>query len=40
LAAVAVATVATVRVDTDGVMLVRARRAVPPVNSTLSCELF
>lgn len=39
--AVAVAaTVATVRVDTDDVMLARARKVVLLVNSLLSCELF
>ena len=39
--AVAVAvTAVTVRVDTDDVMLVRARRVVPLVNLLLNCELF
>lgn len=39
--AVAVAvTVVTVRVDTDDVMLVRARRAVLLVNSLLNCEFL
>lgn len=33
-----VATVATARVATEDVMLVRARRAVLLVNSTLNCE--
>lgn len=32
------ATVATVRVATDDVMLVRARRAVPLASSTLNCK--
>lgn len=38
VAVAVVATVVTVRVDTDDVTLVRARRVVPPASSTLNCE--
>lgn len=39
--AVTEATVATVRADTeDGMLVARARRAVPLVNLLLSCEFY